>query len=302
MGGIFAKIATAFGYILDFIYNYVNNYGVAIILFTILLKVVLLPFSIRQQKTMKKTTKVQQEVKEIQEKYKNDPTKMNTEIYDLYKRENMSPLGGCLPSLLQFFVILSIFYLVSRPLTYMRHVDSELINNYQTQIQDEREKETGNRNVNYIEIAVIKKFGESDEKVRLNMNFLGLDLSDIPNQNMTNPKVYIIPAFYIATSFLMMKVTKQMTEAMNAKKKEEDEANVIKRKPLNNEEGEDKVEEEDVEDTMASMNKTMRLMMPVMTISIAYIAPLGLTLYWATSNLLNLGERMIINKVVKEEE
>ena len=134
------------------------------------------------------------------------------------------------------------------------------------------------------------------------MNFLGLDLSDIPNQNMTNPKVYIIPAFYIATSFLMMKMTKQMTDAMNAKKKEEDEANVIKRKPIDNEEGEDKVEEEDVEDTMASMNKTMRLMMPVMTISIAYIAPLGLTLYWATSNLLNLGERMIINKVVKEEE
>lgn len=90
---MFKFFANIFGYILNFIYGIVNNYGLAIILFTILLKLVMLPISIKQQKTLKKSTKIQQQVREIQEKYKNDPTRMNQEVIDLYKKENMSPFS-----------------------------------------------------------------------------------------------------------------------------------------------------------------------------------------------------------------
>ena len=98
-----------FGYVLNFIYSLVNNYGLAIILFSIILKIVLLPLSIKQQKTTKKTEKIQKESKIIQEKYKNNPEKMNKEIMDLYKRENISPFGGCFTAIIQLILILAMF-------------------------------------------------------------------------------------------------------------------------------------------------------------------------------------------------
>ena len=191
-------IATAFGYVLNFIYNIVNNYGLALIIFTILLKLVLLPMSIKQQKTLKKTAKIQEEVKELQERYSNDQVKMNQEVMDLYKRENMSPFGGCLTSILQMIVLLSIFYLVSSPLTYMRHIDSGIISDYSGKLPE---------GVRYREISIIKMFSEEDERVRINMDFLGLNLSDVPSQDYSNPKVFIIPGLYIVSSLFMMKLT-----------------------------------------------------------------------------------------------
>ena len=103
---MFEFVASAFGYILNFIYNLVNNYGYAIIIFTLILKIVMLPLSIKQQKTMKKTTKMQAKVKEIQEKYSSDQLRMSQELTDLYKRENMSPFSGCLSTLIHFVVFL----------------------------------------------------------------------------------------------------------------------------------------------------------------------------------------------------
>ncbi|MCI8482118.1 MAG: hypothetical protein HFJ27_03390, partial [Clostridia bacterium] len=79
--------ANLFGYILNFLYQSIHSYGLAIILFSIVLKIVMLPISIKQQKTMKKSAKIQQKVREIQDKYKNNPEKLSQETMDLYKRE-----------------------------------------------------------------------------------------------------------------------------------------------------------------------------------------------------------------------
>ena len=76
-------------------------------------------------------------MKSIQFKYKNDPEKMNKEIMDLYKTEKMSPFSGCLSSIAQIILLLSIFYLVRSPLTYMKKVPAEVLNNYLTQMQEE---------------------------------------------------------------------------------------------------------------------------------------------------------------------
>ena len=105
-----AFFANLFGYILNFIYDIFQNYGIAIILFTILLKIVLLPLTIKQQKTMRKTTKIQEKLKIIQFKYKNDPQMLNQETMALYKRENMSPFSGCLSAILQILLLLAMFY------------------------------------------------------------------------------------------------------------------------------------------------------------------------------------------------
>ncbi len=278
---MFDFFANFFGYILNIIYNLVNNYGIAIIIFTVILKLIMLPISIKQQKTMKKTAKVQAKVKELQDKYSNDPVRLNQEMMDVYKQENMSPFSGCLSSIIQFILILSIFFLVSKPLTYMKHIDKDTISKYAQEITEE--KGTALR---YEEIAIIKEKSEKDPTVNLNMNFLGLDLSDVPTQNYSDPKVFIIPILYVMTSIASTK----LTTSLNKKDKNKEEK----------EETKEKTDKE--EDAMEEMNKQMALMMPIMSVSIALIAPLGLALYWLVSNILMIIERLVINKFCKDEE
>lgn len=283
---MFKFFANIFGYVLNFIYGIVGNYGIAIILFTIFLKLIMMPISIKQQKTMKKSAKIQGKVKEIQEKYKNDPTRMNQEVMDLYKKENMSPFSGCLSSILQIILVISMFYLVSRPLTYMKHVEPELINQYTQELQQ------AEGNVNYQEIGIIRMKSAEDERVNINMNFLGLNLSAVPTQNYQDWKVFIIPVLYVITSFISTRVTANMNKTKKQEdkiKSESDSKELIKK------------EEQDI-DMMEEMNKNMMIMMPLMTVSIALIAPLGLALYWLINNIFMLGERLIINKICKSEE
>lgn len=289
---MFNFFANIFGYLLNVIYGIVNNYGIAIIIFTIVLKLIMLPISIKQQKTLKKSAKMQVKVKEIQEKYSNDQVRQSQELMDLYKKENMSPFSGCLSSILQMIIVLSMFFLVSKPLTFMKHVDIETINNYTKTISESSEGQ-----VRYPEIAIIKAKGAEDENVRLNMEFLGLDLSDIPTQNYKDFRVYIIPVLYVLTSV----VSTKLTTSMNKKAKEEENTEKIVKSEEAKESSEDKKEDKEL-DTMEEMNKQMTLMMPIMAVSIALIAPLGLALYWLVSNVLMIGERLVINKFFKDEE
>ena len=112
---MFQFFANIFGYLLNFIYQFVNNYGLAMILFTLVIKIVMLPFSIKQQKAMKKNVKVQEKMKILQFKYKNDQEKLNQEMMNLYKEEKINPFSGCLSSIIQFILLISIFYMVSIP-------------------------------------------------------------------------------------------------------------------------------------------------------------------------------------------
>ena len=123
-----AFFANLFGYILKLLYSAVNSYGWAIILFSILVKIIMLPISLKQQKAMKKNAKIQEEMKQIQFKYKNDPEKLNQEVMALYKREGASPFSGCLSSIVQIILLFSVFLLVRSPLTYMVKLDTDVIN------------------------------------------------------------------------------------------------------------------------------------------------------------------------------
>ena len=80
---MFQFFANLFGYLLEFMYGLINNYGLAIILFTIFIKILFIPFSVKQQKTLKKSAKMQEKIKIIQFKYKNNPEKMNQEVMEL---------------------------------------------------------------------------------------------------------------------------------------------------------------------------------------------------------------------------
>lgn len=286
-------IANLFGYVLNFLYNLVNNYGLAIILFSILLKLVMLPMSIRQQKSMKKSAKVQKEMNKLQVKYKNNPEKLNQEVMALYKREKVSPFSGCIVSILQIIIFLSVFYLVSRPLTYMKKVDPQIISDYSQEITESGE------NSSYKEIAIIESKSSEDERVYLNMNFLGLDLSKVPMRNLSDIRVFIIPLLYVIVTFVNIKISTKLNNK-NKEKKELSDANKKADKDSKDEEKEETLE--DQLESMQQMTKSMNYMMPIMSISIGLIAPLGLSLYWFVSNSLQLIERLVINKVSSNKE
>lgn len=297
---MFEFLASLFGYLLSFLYNIINNYGIAIILFTVIIKLLLLPLSIKQQRTMKKSAKIQEKMKVIQFKYKNDPEKMNQEVMELYKTEKMSPFSGCLTAIIQLLLLLSIFYLVKSPITYMEKIPTDSINNYISQLQEEG-KEVSKV---YPEIDLIREYSwlkeknpedPNIEKLNLQMNFLGLDLSKIPQQNMTDYTVYIIPILYILSSFISIRMTTAMQQKQNKKKQQS---------LIDGETGqeEEKKESENEMDAVMQTNKMMSWMMPIMSISIAFVAPLGLALYWLVSNILMIIERLILDKVIRQED
>lgn len=289
---MFQFFANIFGYLLDIINQFVNNYGLAIILFTAIIKLIMLPLSIKQQRSMKKNVELQEKLKVIQFKYKNDPEKLNKETMDLYKQEKMSPFSGCFSAIIQFILLISIFYMVRFPLTYMEKVDKSKIETYTQQIKD------AGMDVSqaYSEIDIIREIDflrennpedETLKNININMNFLGLDLSKIPQQNLADWTVYIIPILYILSTFVSMRLTTSMQNANKDKKELTD--------------GENKdTERNEMEDAMAQSNKMMSWMMPIMSVSISLVAPLGLALYWLVNNLLMIGERLVLNKVVKD--
>ncbi len=279
-------ISEIFGYILNFLYEQFNNYGVAIIIFSVLLRIILIPITIKQQKSLKKNAKLQKEMKEIQTKYKSNPEKLNQETIDLYKREKMSPFSGCLSGILQIIIILSVFWLVSKPLTYMKKINPEIIEKYLQELKEE------GVNSSYTEIAIINKKAAEDPEVYINMNFLGLDLSKVPTQSLDDFRVYIIPILYVISSVISIKITTKM----NSNNKDKD-INELKKA-----ETEDKEKQPDEMEMMQQMNNNMTYMMPIMSVMIAIIAPLGLALYWLISNVLMIVERLIIDRFINQKE
>ena len=163
---------------------------------------------------------------------------------------------------------------------YDENTDKSVVDYY----KDKLKKENENQKTNYSEIAIIEKYGNSDERVSLNMDFLGLDLSKVPSNNLSDWRVYIIPLLYVVSSVISIKLTTNM-----ANKKEE-----------NKKDGENN--EPDELESMQAMNKNMTYMMPIMSVFIAFIAPLGLALYWFISNILMIIEKIIIDKIINHRE
>ena len=288
-------LANLFGYVLNFLYEWVQNYGWAMILFSVLLQLILLPLSIKQQKSMKKSAKIQQEMKKLQVKFKNNPELLNQEVMGLYKKEKVSPFSGCLSSIIQLILFLSVFYLVSRPLTYMLKVDPTVIQNYEQEITESGETSS------YPEMKIIEEKATEDESVYINMDFLGLDLSKVPMQNLSDIKVLIIPIIYVITTFVNIKLITNMNKTKEQREKEKEDKKRKKQKNALTDGKQEESMEEQLE-SMQQMTNSMNYMMPIMSIAIALIAPLGLSLYWLVKNILQLGERVLLNKVLKDKE
>ena len=303
-----AFFANIFGYILNFVYEIVKNYGLAIIIFSILIKLLMIPISIKQQKTMKKSVKLQSKMKELQFKYKNNPEKLNQETMELYRQENMSPFSGCLSAIIQIILLFSVFYLVRSPLTYMKKIDKSVIDKYTGIIKEYKLSE----NSQYPEIDIIREIDniknlknnndilqsgeeidlttikdEELEQMSINMDFMGLNLAQVPTKS-SDWKAYIIPILYVLVSIISMRLTNPTKTKNNNVEENKDELAML----LSKETGK----------PLTQMNKNMNIMFPVMYLAVALIAPLGLALYWLINSLLMIVERLALNKLLQDEE
>lgn len=289
------------GFIIEFIYNLVQNYGLSIIFFTILIKLIIMPLSIRSQKAMRKQQKLQPYMTELQKKYANDKEKLQMETMKLYKENNISMTGGCLPLLIQFPILIGLYRVIQKPLTYLLGVDfsaaeamakaTEVV----AQMGEKYASIMGNlKNMSVEQIVKNSQIqlstwsglinGANDAWV-VNFGFLGLDLSVVPSVSLSyilsgqfsHPDrvlLILIPIIAMFTTWLSMKQSQKMSQGTQ---------NVA------------------ANDTAASMNKSMNLMMPIMTGFFAFTLPSGLGLYWIVSNLMQIFQQYVTDLYFKKK-
>ena len=265
-------ITRPMGFIIEHIYNLVSNYGLAIIIFTILIKLILIPLNIHSQKAMKKQQKIQPLMAELQKKYANDQEKLQREMMKIYKENNISMTGGCLPMLIQMPILIGLYQVIQKPLSYLAGVDwanASVINevirlkdamvnlgyNIGNLANATMEQLANNSQIQLSKWAgIVGTQGTALEGVSggvhpwvLNFNFLGLDLSNAPSaafghimaldfSNMSVILLLLIPVLAVIASVISMKVTQAQTG-----------------------------QNQNTEGQAAQMTKSMNLMMPVMT-------------------------------------
>ena len=238
---IFNFFGSALGYLLWYIYELVHNYGVAIILFTIVTKLILFPFSIRQQISMAANSRIAEKQKELQKKYGKDREKLQLETQKLYEKEGVNPASGCLTMILPLLIMMGLYYTVLYPLANSLHLSSAAV----TAASDLLTKIPGigaSLNTRYAQIEIVKHFADlrpfltmfsADELTRIQsfshgFSFLGLDLLGTPSDGanifgtlfLTN--LWIIPALCLVSSlvtqYFMMKLQPGMQQQQGCMK------------------------------------------------------------------------------------
>jgi YidC/Oxa1 family membrane protein insertase len=222
MMDIFNVFGSVLGYLLWFFYNNViQNYGIAIILFTVTLKILMFPFSVKQQKSMAMTSKMALKQKELQKKYGNDKAKLQEETQKLYEKEGVNPAGGCVTMFVPLLILMGLFYTVQNPLANALHLSGEGV----TKAVEMLKMIPGvgaTFNAQYSQIEIIKHFEtlrphltmfSGDEMAKITsfshgFQFLGLNLLDTPSDpanifgTLFRTNLWIIPVLCLVSSVL----------------------------------------------------------------------------------------------------
>ena len=110
-------ICTPFAWLVRLFYSLTGSYGVSLILFTLVIKLIMLPFQMKSKKSMMRMSRFQPMIKEIQTRYKNNQVKMNEELQRLYAEEGVNPMSGCLWSFLPFPILIALYSIIRQPIT-----------------------------------------------------------------------------------------------------------------------------------------------------------------------------------------
>ncbi len=262
-------IASFFGMIIRIIYDLVNqNYFISIIIFTFLTKLILFPLSWMQIKSTENMQKIAPMAKKIQDKYKNDKEKQAEELTKLYSENKINPLGGCLPILIQFPIIIAMFAIVRQPLTYITQTPFEEIKTYTQEILQKDDVSVNEVKSNELTVA--------KEKNLIDMNVgMGINMGDVPSsvfskdlEKRANPISIVIPILTVVFSIIQSKIT-QKNSTMTDEQKE--------------------------------MQKSMNLTLPLISGMFAYTMPLALGIYWLFGNILQILQQLFISAKIKND-
>lgn len=278
-----ALIVQPFGWLLRQCYNLLGSYGLAIIVFTILSKIIMLPFQMKSKKSMLEMNRLQPKLKELEAKYKDDKERYSLEVQKLYKKEGVSMFGGCLPLLITLPIMIGLYNVVRQPLTHIFGLSADTIAQIANALIENGVAGIEHKTGFMLEVAIASNLGKFKDIIvpfaenlkDVSFSFLGLDLSEIPNFKYITP-MWIIPALSGVSAWfsgwLMRRAQgKQVTEQA------------------------------------AQTNSMMNFLMPLMSVWIAFAVPAGLGLYWIVSNILTAVQEPILtayykNKAAKKEK
>jgi YidC/Oxa1 family membrane protein insertase len=298
-------IAKPFGVLLLWLYHLVGNYGVAIFLFALVVKLILLPFQMKSKKSMMRMSALNPQLQELQKRHEGNPRKLQEETSKLYKEEHVSPMSGCLWSLIPFPILIALYQAIRFPLTVMMRVPAELVAEggaIFTKLQElgfdsyvEAAGLSARTLVGYKELVQSQFIsqhwsdfqGLSDKLVNINYKFLGLNLGDMPQWNFFAKcdwsrvaswlpafGLFLIPIISAVLSWVQMKISQKTNPApAPAAGSSTQQAQ------------------------QASSMKMMNLMMPLVSLYIGFIMPAALGVYWIFNSGLAMIQEVILNKV-----
>ena len=290
--GVFQALLNAIGAVLAWIYGFVGNYGLSIIILTILIKLVLLPLGIKQIKSMQAMQAIQPKVKEIQKKYKGNKQRVQEETMKLYKDAGVNPLGGCLPLLLQFPILIAMYAVIRAPQLEPAQVTqgtpaAYLIHNNHLPVTSQLfQNVILHENLDFIGLNLQCSAAQSGTNATIVatdrkpvvpntpiLNSDGKPLSFDPttgtgklpcgSKPVDRIPYFILLAFMVATTFYQQRQMQQASPPGSA----------------------------------SGQQQAILKLMPIMFGIFGYAFPAGLTLYWTVSNLWQIGQQYALLKL-----
>ena len=294
-------ITVPFGWLLGQLYHLVGNYGIAMIIFALVVQTVLLPMRAKSKKSMMKMSRLTPMQQEIQRKYADDPQKQNEMISKLYKDEGVSMGGGCLWAMVPMLILFPLFTVIRNPITYILGESAEnaaqIIDIIKTAAPALFEgSRSGGFYDQVIAASAISTYaseiqaaipGIAAETLEgINFNFLGVNLGAIPSFsfwkweafNWANFGLFLIPLVSAAAQMLQMWISTQMNNSVITDKNGVQDAETAKNSQA------------------SQTNKSMLFMMPLMSLWIGFTVSAGLSVYWFIGGIYSTITDVIMTK------
>ena len=291
-------VTVPFGWLLNVLYELTTNYGVAVIIFAIIVKLVLTPMSAKGKKSMMKMSRLSPELQKLQEKYADDQQKLQQATQELYKKEGVSTCGGCLWSFLPLLVLFPLYTVIRQPIVYMLGETAENADKIVKAIQTAA-PELFSQNTYYAQMTAARHIPDfinevtaavpgisADTLAGVNFNFLGVDLGQLPQFNIFAWEVYdwatiglfLIPVLSAGSQVLSMLINQKMNNSVVTNEKGIQDEETAKKSQQN------------------QSTKTMMWMMPIMSLWIGFTVPCALSLYWLISGVVSTISDVIMTK------
>ncbi len=281
-------IAGPLGKFLLFIYNIAfHNYGLAIIIFTLIVRLALMPLTFKQYQSSAKMQKLQPQMEEIKKRYKDDKEKLNQEMMKLYQENNYNPASGCLPMLIQLPIIMSLYWVIIQPLKFMMGKSADAINKIvevaasglgKTMEQMGTQKELSALSYfsdNPDKLSQVSQYLNKTELIDFN-SFLGLHLGETATYK---PDILFGPQAGIFIPLFILVIIATIATYFSSK---------LAMPSMNNANSQN--------GAMGCTNNSMLLMGPVMTLMFSFTLPAGVILYWMAGYVVAILQQLYVNK------